>query len=81
MKKEEYFRKMASLLMQIKAVADNYEEGCEYLCMCINDGHLSFHNNMDNENHYHFWFEAGTDFENGKILVDDCCSWIEKCEH
>ena len=64
---EEYFRKMASLLMQIKALADNYEEGCETLYIYINDGLIFVGNDSSDGDNYAFSFRAGKDFENGKI--------------
>ena len=70
MTKEEYFRKMANLLMQVKALADDYEEGCEYLAMRIVGNHISFNNDPQKDDAYGFWFNAGQDIENGMIEND-----------
>lgn len=77
MTKEQYFRKMASLLMQVKAVVDDYEEGCEYLRMSIMGNHISFSNDPNKKDAYGFWFNAGQDIENGAVVSNSGrYSWI-----
>ena len=72
---------MAHLLMAIKAAADNYEEGCEYLNIGIVGNHISIGNNPEKEGYYSFWFTAGDDIDNAEIvdsINDSSMSWISK---
>lgn len=76
MTREEFFRLMSKKLLEIKAIVDNFEEGCEYLTMSIVGDHVSFNNDPKKENSYGFWFRIGQDIENGEIHGDGRNNWI-----
>lgn len=72
--RDEYFRELARLMKQIKAVCDNYHEGnCDNIVITIDkyeDGSLYAMDNgfSDYDDSYDFTFTDGCDIENGKIV-------------
>lgn len=67
MTREEYFRAVARKIMEIKALADNYEEGNERLDIWVTKAGITIANGKDSENHYSFMVPTGCDIENGEI--------------
>ena len=78
MNKEEYFRAVGKKLLEIKALADEYEGGCDYLSLAIINGHLTFDNSLDKD-HYDFFFNIGDDIEE-EVIEDGHMNWIRPAE-
>lgn len=63
MTREEYFRAVARKVMEIKALADNYEEGNDRLDIWVNDKGIRIANGAN----YDLLVPLGADIENGEI--------------
>lgn len=63
MTREEYFRAVARKVMEIKALADNYEEGNDRLDIWVNEKGIR----IANGSNYDLLVPVGADIENGEI--------------